>query len=70
MYNYYLNKNPQNNGDHEVHKESCYWLPSSTNRIFIGVFSNGIAAVRHAKAMYPTAKIDGCVHCCNEAHHS
>jgi hypothetical protein len=26
MPNYYVNDNPQDNGDHEVHEEGCSWL--------------------------------------------
>jgi hypothetical protein len=39
MYKYYVNKNAQSNGDHEVHKESCSYLPNLENRIYLGVFS-------------------------------
>lgn len=69
-FNYFLNKNTQPNGDHEVHKEGCYWMPLLENRIYLGVFTNGIGAVNYAKNLYPNAQIDGCVHCSEEAHHS
>ena len=31
MDHYYVNKNAQSNGDHEVHKENCDYLPNSSN---------------------------------------
>ncbi len=35
---YYVNKNQQANGDHEVHKKGCSWLPLPSNRIYLGDF--------------------------------
>lgn len=43
---YYVNKNAQNNGDHEVHKSGCSWMPDKDNRIFLGDFTNCFGAVR------------------------
>lgn len=31
MSKYYVNKKAQANGDHEVHKESCVYLPQELN---------------------------------------
>ena len=31
MY-FYVNSNAQPNGDHEVHRSDCSWLPSAENR--------------------------------------
>ena len=39
MARYYVNTNAQENGDHEVHKEGCYWLPMPHNLIYLGNFS-------------------------------
>ena len=36
MARYYVNKNAQQNGDHEVHTTGCQWLPKSENRIYLG----------------------------------
>ena len=33
---YYVNKNAQPNGDHEVHRATCIWLPDVENRIYLG----------------------------------
>ena len=49
MYKYYINKNAQDNGDHEVHKEGCFHMPEKENRIFLGHFSHCEPAVRAGK---------------------
>lgn len=65
---YYVNKNAQSNGDHEVHEESCFRLPDETNRIYLGYFSNCKPAVEKAKKYY--SKVDGCYYCSEECHTS
>lgn len=65
---YYVNKNAQANGDHEVHKSGCSYMPSPENRMFLGDFSSCHGAVREAKKTYPTA--DGCYHCSPACHTS
>lgn len=49
MKKYYVNDNAQFNGDHEVHQESCPYLPLSQNRTYLGEFSNCKPAVVVAK---------------------
>ena len=68
MARYYVNKNAQANGDHEVHTASCSFLPSSENRIYLGEFSSCAGAVKAAKNHY--SKSDGCYYCCNPCHTS
>ena len=68
MTKYYVNKNPQANGDHEVHKESCPVLPDEENRRYLGDFATCHEAVREARKIYPTA--DGCRICSPECHRS
>ena len=66
---YYVNNNAQqDSGDHEVHKETCYWLTLVQSKKYLGEFSNAHDAVREAKKYYSTA--DGCAKCCPEAHKS
>jgi hypothetical protein len=65
---YYVNKNVQSNGDHEVHTQSCSWLPEVDNRIFLGEFDNCKVAVLKAKDYY--TQVDGCYHCSNDCHKS
>lgn len=68
MANYYVNKNAQSNGDHEVHKAGCSWLPKVENRIYLGNFNNCKEAVRKAKEYY--SKVNGCYYCSKECHTS
>jgi len=35
---YYVNKNAQSNGDHEVHKDGCVFMPLLLNRLYLGNF--------------------------------
>lgn len=65
---FYVNKNAQPNGDHEVHRYDCSWLPDMENRIYLGDFSTSQAAVREACRYY--TKVNGCYYCCPESHTS
>ena len=68
MPTYYINRNPQANGDHEVHESSCSWLALVTSKMELGYFANCHGAVAKAKQYYPTA--DGCKHCSPACHNS
>lgn len=68
MKKYYVNKNKQSNGDHEVHEEGCVWMPSSDNKKELGQFSSCKGAVQEAKKTYPQS--NGCKTCCNDCHTS
>ena len=63
---YYVNKNAQPSGEHEVHKGSCRFLPTSENRIFLGQFANCSDAISKSKEYY--TNVDGCYHCCISCH--
>lgn len=65
---YYVNKNAQTNGDHEVHVQGCSFMPISENRKYLGEFSSCSGAVREAKKHYEQA--NGCYYCCNSCHTS
>jgi len=66
MDRYYVNKNAQDNGDHEVHKSGCEWMPDAENRLYLGEFATCHGAVREAKKYYPQS--NGCYYCSNECH--
>ena len=66
--NYYVNKNAQSNGDHEVHTGTCSFLPTQENRIHLGDFSGCAAAVVAAKTYY--SQSNGCYYCANACHTS
>lgn len=61
---YYVNNNSQPNGDHEVHKEGCTYMPS--DKKYLGEFDNCADAVKEAKKTY--SKSDGCKYCASPCH--
>ena len=68
MARYYVNTNAQLNGDHEVHKAGCSWLPNTENRIYLGDFHACYPAVAEARKHYK--KVNGCYYCSNDCHTS
>lgn len=69
MPNYCVNKNQQNNGDHEVHdltSGACIRLPDSQNRLNLGYHLDCHSAVRQAKLTF--SKSNGCYYCCGPCH--
>ena len=66
MARYYVNKNAQSNGDHEVHKSGCSYMPYEENRVSLGEFSGCRGAVREAKKYY--SQSNGCYYCSIECH--
>jgi hypothetical protein len=66
---YYVNTNAQPNGDHEVHKQTCTWLPSTENRKYLGLFDTCAEAVKEAKKDYPKTA-NGCYYCSPTCHTS
>ena len=58
---YYVNKNAQANGDHEVHITSCTFFPSQANAEYLGEFASCVPAVAEAARRYP--KANGCYYC-------
>jgi len=68
MDHYYVNKNAQSNGDHEVHKENCDYLPNSSNRIYLGYYINCSEALKKAKEYF--IQVDGCYFCSPECNKS
>jgi len=68
MAKYYVNKRAQVNGDHEVHKLGCSYMPSEENRKYLGEFSSCRPAVAEAKKEY--RQVNGCYYCSRECHTS
>ncbi len=68
MARYYVNQNAQPNGDHEVHREGCDYMPFEHNRTYLGNFESCAPAVREAKKIYATS--DGCKICSSACHTS
>lgn len=67
MERYYVNRLAQANGDNEVHKEGCRWLPEPWHRIDLGYQWSDLDALREAQKYYPYTA-DGCCHCCPSIH--
>ena len=68
MAHYYVNKNAQPNGDHEVHREGCAFLPSLMNRLYLGMYGSCGPAVEEARRYYRQA--NGCFFCSRPCHTS
>lgn len=65
---YYVNKNAQDNGDHEVHKSDCLFIRLPANRLSLGSHASCKSAVREAKKYYPQS--NRCHFCSKEYHTS
>lgn len=72
MPNFIINKNPQSNGDHEVHNTTtgCSYLPQLESQIDLGWHSDCVGAVSHAKKAWPNKRINGCYYCSYNCHTS
>ncbi len=66
MARYYVSKNAQSNGDHEVHKSDCSFLPETENRIYLGDFVWCSPAVAEARTYF--RQVNGCFYCANACH--
>lgn len=63
---YYVDKVALKNGDHEVHKSSCRFVPDEKDRIFLGYFGSCKDAALEAKRYFK--QCNGCYHCCFLCH--
>ncbi len=68
MAAYYVNKNAQANGDHEVHTTGCTFMPEPHNRQYLGDFAGCAAAVQEAKKYFRQS--NGCAFCAPACHTS
>ena len=66
MAQYYVNKNGQTNGDHEVHTAGCSYLPDARNRVSLGDHLSCLSAVTEAQKLY--SQSNGCYYCSNQCH--
>lgn len=68
---YYLNLTSQPlSGDHEVHKEGCYWLSLASQVESLGNHYICDTAVTVAKTKHAWRRINGCAICCSPCHTS
>lgn len=60
---YYINRNPNSSGEHELHLATCSELPNIFNRACLGDFKLLSEATLEAKKLYPS--VTNCNHCLN-----
>ena len=72
MPHFVINKNPQDNGDHEVHNldAPCNYMPNPENQISLGGHPSCKEAVALARSNWPDNRINGCYWCANLCHTS
>lgn len=56
---YYVNDRAQANGDHEVHKSGCSYMPA--NKTYLGLHASCADAVEAARKIYKQS--NGCYYC-------
>ncbi|WP_022673999.1 hypothetical protein [Novosphingopyxis baekryungensis] len=68
MPEFIVNRNAQNNGDHEVHEKDshCANYPILANRMPLGWHAGCTSAVTEAKKTYPQS--NGCAICAKACH--
>ena len=66
MANYYVNDSAQASGDHEVHRQGCYWLGLIASKTYLGDHLSCHGAVVAASAHYH--QVNGCAHCSPACH--
>ncbi|MCY4319002.1 MAG: hypothetical protein OXE76_07415 [Alphaproteobacteria bacterium] len=67
MPEYYVNRNPQSNGDHEVHRaDNCPVPAAIINRHYLGWYISCHGAV--AEARRQGFRANGCYFCSRECH--
>ena len=66
MAYYYVNRNAQPTGEHEVHKEGCPTPPNPENQLGLGYYNTCAEAVVAATAYF--SNVDGCANCVPECH--
>jgi hypothetical protein len=64
MASYYVNKQAQANGDHEVHVSTCRYLPA--DRLYLGEHITCGSAVMKARETY--RQVNGCYFCAAACH--
>ena len=64
---YYVNKNAQPGGEHEIHTTSCnHGVTIESNKLSLGYHSDCKGAKQEAKKHY--TNVDGCYYCCKDCH--
>jgi len=62
MESYYVNKERQDDGQHEVHKEWCIDVPPPEHQLLLGSFRDEQSALEEANFFF--GKVTACTKCC------
>ncbi|PKL30884.1 hypothetical protein CVV43_05095 [Candidatus Saccharibacteria bacterium HGW-Saccharibacteria-1] len=67
MAYFYINRNAQEDGYHEVHNDNnnCSHPPLTENRVRLGIYNTCSEAIAAARKANPGLLIDGCYYCTN-----
>ena len=63
---FYVNEDAQPNGDHEVHRRTCEFLPGIPNQKYLGDFEDCEPAVEEARNYFD--QVNGCFFCARQCH--
>ncbi|HEX9877860.1 MAG TPA: hypothetical protein VGC50_14505 [Gammaproteobacteria bacterium] len=66
MARYYVNRSTQADGDHEVHRYGCVYMPSPEGWLYLGDFESCVPAIKKAKVVFEHC--DGCYYCSTFCH--
>ncbi len=66
MDKFYISKFSETNGDYDVHKADCLFLPSEKHRFFLGSFDKCSEAIKKGKEIFD--KPNGCYFCILNCH--
>jgi hypothetical protein len=66
MVRYYVNDRARSDGEHEVHRDGCSFLPALENRTFLGDYETCVSAVKEARKHFEMAS--GCFYCAPACH--
>lgn len=62
MMHYYINNRTQPNGEHQIHRTGCTFMPDSETRTYLGQFDSSASALAEARRRYKQATL--CHYCC------
>ncbi|MGR9045398.1 MAG: hypothetical protein ACU83N_08885 [Gammaproteobacteria bacterium] len=68
MAEFYIELNPQGNGDHVVHNSECSKLPAKEAVQYLGSISNCTSALKKAAERFK--QVNGCSQCLSACHTS
>lgn len=67
MTHYYINNRTQRNGEHQIHRTGCTFMPDGDTRAYLGEFDSCASALAEARKRYKQAT--ACRYCCENRGH-